>query len=853
MPVTVAESYVSAETPERRTRLARRPGPPRTASTWLIATGQVQPPPGGLRRRHRRAPAHLRQRGQRRRGEFKRPNGIAVYGDHAVRGRTRQPSRAGADAARLQRRSAASARTELRSPYGLWLHREPSRASWRSTSPTASCTARSSTRCRRWQRTGPARAPLPRAVRPGRHACARNYGGAFGDTSEAGALRMVESIAGDPVNDRLLIADEDRRHRSTLREYTLQRRYTGRSLPQDSFDAEAEGVALWTCPDGGGYWIAVDQLAPLTIFHLFDRVTPAAARQLPGHGHRPYRRRRAACRGHARASPAARCSPCTTTSRSPRSTCAMSRTIAGTDARLHCNERRCGALRALAARVLASPLLLAGVALACARRQGLHAGPTRNGVTHYGDARRTADSTAGKADRQGHSGARRTAARSRACAWKANDGRYLAWADNHLAGPIEVMLQVRGATTSSATRRCRRAPPCRRAAARWSPAASPTPTAAASSSCCMDGLPGDPSARPRDVEYLLPLQQRSYRIDQGFGGGFSHTDPQNRYAVDFAADDGTPVLAAREGVVMQVESDFDKAGLNREKYGGRANFVRILHDDGTHGRCTRTCDPKACWCASASACAPASRSACPATPASPPARTCTSWSRSTAACGWSRSRSACSGRRARCGFAERPRATERAAAAARAPGYNRAPFPAPPTRRPARRRHVRRFPRSRAPPHLRDHLAPRRRQDHADREAAAVRRRDPDGRLGQGPQGRAPRDLRLDGAGEGARHLGDLVGDAVPVRGPHRQPARHARPRRLRRGHLPRADRGRLGADGDRRRQGRRGTHDQADGSVPPARHADHDLHQQARPRGQAADRPARRGRIACSASSARR
>jgi len=40
------------------------------------------------------------------------------------------------------------------------------------------------------------------------------------------------------------------------------------------------------------------------------------------------------------------------------------------------------------------------------------------------------------------------------------------------------------------------------------------------------------------------------------------------------------VLAARSGVVMQVASDFDKAGLN-EKYGGRANFVRILHDDGT--------------------------------------------------------------------------------------------------------------------------------------------------------------------------------------------------------------------------------------------------------------------------------
>ena len=99
------------------------------------------------------------------------------------------------------------------------------------------------------------------------------YNGSFGDTQEASALRMVESIAGDPGNDRLLVADEDRRHASTLREYTFSGRYTGRSLPQDAFGAEAEGVALWSCPDGSGYWIAVDQLAPLTEFHLFDRVS----------------------------------------------------------------------------------------------------------------------------------------------------------------------------------------------------------------------------------------------------------------------------------------------------------------------------------------------------------------------------------------------------------------------------------------------------------------------------------------------------------------------------------------------------------------------------------------------------
>jgi len=43
---------------------------------------------------------------------------------------------------------------------------------------------------------------------------------------------------------------------------------------------------------------------------------------------------------------------------------------------------------------------------------------------------------------------------------------------------------------------------------------------------------------------------------------------------------------------------------------------------------------------------------------------------------------------------------------------------------------------------------------HADGEAAAVRRRDPDGGDRQGPQGGTPRDLGLDGAREAARHLG---------------------------------------------------------------------------------------------------
>ena len=72
--------------------------------------------------------------------------------------------------------------------------------------------------------------------------------------------------------------------------------------------------------------------------------------------------------------------------------------------------------------------------------------------------------------------------------------------------------------------------------------------------------------------------------------------------------------------------------------------------------------------------------------------------------------------------------------------------------------------RCRETPHVRDHFAPGRRQDDADREAPALRRRDPDGRHRQGAQEPAPCDVGLDGSREAARHLGDELRDAVRLR-----------------------------------------------------------------------------------------
>ena len=160
------------------------------------------------------------------------------------------------------------------------------------------------------------------------------------------------------------------------------------------------------------------------------------------------------------------------------------------------------------------------------------------------------------------------------------DGEYLAWADNRLAGPIEVILRpgAGGQLPSDPPLPARASVPALGSTlvARLRPASGRSGGLRLS----LEGVPGSSNARPRDIEYLPPLQGQA-RIDQGFGGSFSHDDEQNRHALDFAADIGTPVVAARAGTVMQVEAGFRASGLASGDARGRANFIRILHDDGS--------------------------------------------------------------------------------------------------------------------------------------------------------------------------------------------------------------------------------------------------------------------------------
>ncbi len=87
---------------------------------------------------------------------------------------------------------------------------------------------------------------------------------------------------------------------------------------------------------------------------------------------------------------------------------------------------------------------------------------------------------------------------------------------------------------------------------------------------------GDPRLLPKPYRYPLPWVGGPFRQTQGANGQYSHFTPKGRYAVDIAMPVGTPIVAARGGVVVKVENEQTGRGTNPS-----GNFVRVLHDDGT--------------------------------------------------------------------------------------------------------------------------------------------------------------------------------------------------------------------------------------------------------------------------------
>jgi murein DD-endopeptidase MepM/ murein hydrolase activator NlpD len=87
-----------------------------------------------------------------------------------------------------------------------------------------------------------------------------------------------------------------------------------------------------------------------------------------------------------------------------------------------------------------------------------------------------------------------------------------------------------------------------------------------------------------DDSYLYRLPYAGdvgFPIIQAYGAKLSHGGAE-RFTLDFGMPVGTPVHAAREGVVALVEDSHD-VGCAREDCGRFANFVVVLHSDGTTG------------------------------------------------------------------------------------------------------------------------------------------------------------------------------------------------------------------------------------------------------------------------------
>lgn len=82
-----------------------------------------------------------------------------------------------------------------------------------------------------------------------------------------------------------------------------------------------------------------------------------------------------------------------------------------------------------------------------------------------------------------------------------------------------------------------------------------------------------------NYQYALPYAPGSQElVTQGYHGTMTH---QNEYALDFNMKEGTPVYAARDGLVIKV-IDHHKKSCTDESCTKFNNFITIQHADGTY-------------------------------------------------------------------------------------------------------------------------------------------------------------------------------------------------------------------------------------------------------------------------------
>lgn len=93
-------------------------------------------------------------------------------------------------------------------------------------------------------------------------------------------------------------------------------------------------------------------------------------------------------------------------------------------------------------------------------------------------------------------------------------------------------------------------------------------------------LAGDATIVTYDTSYQydLPFEKgKSFNVYQGYNGVFSH---QNENSLDFVMPEGTEIIAARDGKVIETIQSNNK-GCPTVDCANLANYISILHSDGT--------------------------------------------------------------------------------------------------------------------------------------------------------------------------------------------------------------------------------------------------------------------------------
>lgn len=201
-------------------------------------------------------------------GEFKRPNGVSVVDDLLLVVER--------DNQRVQVLNLPSLRpvlvfgnvgdASLQNPYGLWINKtQPGHYqiyvtdNYETADEKVPPLAELDHRVQRWS-----------LIQNGTTWKAKHEQN-FGATDKRGALLIVESLAGDPEYNRLLIADEEEYTERNIKVYNLQGKFTGMRVGAGVFRQQPEGIALYACNDGSGYWVTTDQGKEVNYFHLFER------------------------------------------------------------------------------------------------------------------------------------------------------------------------------------------------------------------------------------------------------------------------------------------------------------------------------------------------------------------------------------------------------------------------------------------------------------------------------------------------------------------------------------------------------------------------------------------------------